>query len=207
MVNDSISKWIDEGLKKGYSKEELRKKLSEKGYSKEDIDNCLRNYGIKKIIPAAIIAVIIIASIFLYFQLKPSQKSEQEKCIEQNIQSCNAILGVNKCGNNQDCLHLYYIGKAIRENDTKECDRITNEILKNLCKNYVNEDTASCTGEFSEQCITLISSRKNAELCKNLSDSLMKGICFMFSTQDKEYCSYMAEECPIENAGEPLNSS
>ena len=72
MVDEKISEWIREGLKKGYTTAELRKKLIEKGYSKKEIEKYFdkRTNLIYALIAVGIIIILIFGIIRFYPQIK-----------------------------------------------------------------------------------------------------------------------------------------
>jgi len=78
MVNGSISDWIKEGLKKGYSINDLKTKLSEKGYSRKEIDEAIgKRKTSKAIIIIFGIFILILLSYFIYNAVETSKKYQE----------------------------------------------------------------------------------------------------------------------------------
>jgi hypothetical protein len=198
MVNERISDWINECMKKGYTKEQLKKKLIEKGYSEEDINRALPKPGKKVIIISAVVVLVVIAAIFAYLQiikaspLAPLQK-ELEECKQNAILPCIALTEEGK--DIAQYSDIYYLGKAVRTNDISWCDKINYTSGIGLCKAYVNQDLSYCdkiNTSSKQQCIIQISSKGN---CNILNDTYSKDSCLALSTQNSSYCSMLVEEC------------
>ena len=198
MVKNNVSEWVREGLKKGYSKEQLRQELLKKGYSGKDTDKALGKKSAKKIIFIALIILIIIASVIVYLQinkkvydLTPLQK-ELEGCKKTANEIC---LSFTEDGNETgEYAPFYYFGEAVRTNDTSLCDKMG--IASVVCKAYLNNDLSYCnkSSEDYQDCITIISSKKDSSLCYNLKQIYQRGICLAQSTQNSSYCKPASDE-------------
>jgi len=208
MVDERISKWIDEALKKGYTKEELRKKLIEKGYSESEIKSSLDNKPPKKVLIIGAMIIILAVGIIIIFSIisekaKKSEildeiKKEAEECAKTAPLPCMAFTesGLDL---GEDYSALYYYGKAARTNDANWCYFIGGNFSISMCKAYVQKDSSFC-GTLNEQtknyCNILISSRDNAQSCYSLSKNSDRLTCLMLSTQNSSYCETAAlEEC------------
>jgi hypothetical protein len=195
---DKLSEWIKEGLSKGYSIDELRKKLSEKGYSRKEIDKALE----KKRFPWAI-TLVIISIIILSISLNssrlifPAEKNEtKQACIDYYNWECTSYFAksIESCKGNETCIQLYNLRQALISNDTGICDKM--EIRKDYCRNLINKDSKDCEfigEELKEECIALHS--RDAEKCMAIEDPRARGSCLIFATDNKKYCPLMTEKC------------
>jgi len=204
MVNSQISDWVKEGLKKGYSKEQLKEMLKKKGYSEKEIEKALRKKNlILKIGIASIIIIVLISAYFLisYLDLRKSLKEEalagNENCISTRMHQCLALITNNEtwCGNDYQCNYFYILGKSARENNNAICDRMADNVEKMFCKAIVAKDSGICNeleGKEKEECMILFS--RDESSCNKL-EAESKGLCLMLSNWKEDNCRYFTEKC------------
>lgn len=204
MVNERISDWITEGLKKGYTKEQLKKKLIEKGYSEDEIDKAVSKPG-KNIIIISVVVIVVIAAIFAYLQIKnagplASLQKEFEECNKTIDLQCMA-LSEEGSGLLENYSSIYYLGKAARTNDTIWCDKITDKGPREFCIAYLNDNASYCNNADISECIVLISAKKNSSLCESIVSNYLRHSCLALSTQNYDYCKSTNEACYAVFAG------
>jgi hypothetical protein len=198
MVNERISDWIKEGLKKGYTKEQLKKKLIEKGYSENEINKAVSKPG-KNIIIISVVVIVVIAAIFAYIRITKAGplallQKELEECRKDNIETCLAFTSQGNAAKFHDS---YYLGKAARENNISICNYLSTNYSIEFCRDYINENLGQCdklNGSSYKKCALLMSSRKNISLCNDINEVSSKGICFALATQDSSYCAKAADD-------------
>jgi hypothetical protein len=133
MVNERISDWIKEGMKKGYSESKLEEMLIKKGFSKDEIEKGLENPANKTliIIIAAVILVIIIFVVY-YFAIKTPLTSSIPPEQKTFVQDCMSAYP-NNAGAEGICRDIFYFQLAIEENNTEYCNNIKAPDKQALC--------------------------------------------------------------------------
>jgi hypothetical protein len=201
MVNEKISEWIREGLKKGYTTAELRKKLIEKGYSEKQIDNALEKRKIVVLIIPIIIILLLICGAVYYFGYNKdvckglTEKSSKDECycslaeknpsyLEKisaefrNICSDRIAAKKSQCENAIDKDACYIYEATIVAKDASICEKIKYAENKNNCLAISTNNASLCLGEGRDGCIFRIASQINDySLCAEIEDMGLKEEC------------------------------
>ena len=142
MADRKLSEWIKEGMKKGYSIDELKEKALGLGYSEAEISKALR----KRPKTALIAIILILAGIFLYFAytLYFGQTSYSkciflgrgdDACLQEAIQikimQCQRAYNMSA----QECSDSVYADLSNALNKTSYCVFIVSESIKESCLN------------------------------------------------------------------------
>jgi hypothetical protein len=198
---DKLSEWIKEGLSKGYSIDELRKKLSEKGYSRKEIEKALekRNMVIF-IIPILIILLLIFGAIYYFSYNKDICKgllenSSKDECycglaeknsayLEKisadfkNICSDRIAAKKSQCENamNKDACYLY--AATVLAKDASLCEKIKYAENKNNCIAISANNVSLCIGTERDSCIFRIALEINDySICAEIEDMGLREAC------------------------------
>lgn len=131
MVNERISEWIKEGLKRGYSETKLKEMLIKKGFSKDEIEKGLRNPANKTLI-IIIATIIIVAIIIAVYAFHPKISLSTSNPPEDFLRDCMTAFPDNP-GARDMCSDIYYSRLAINENNTKYCEKIKDSGKQALC--------------------------------------------------------------------------
>jgi len=201
MVDGKISEWIREGLKKGYTKAELRAKLKEKGYSERQIDNALEKRRIFVIIIPIIIILLLICGAVYYFSYNKdtckglTEKYSKDECYcglaEKNSaylekisvefkDICSDRIAAKKsqCENAVDKDTCYIYEATVVAKDASICEKIKYAENKNNCLGISTNNASLCLGEGRDGCIFRIASQINDySLCAEIEDMGLKEEC------------------------------
>ena len=157
MVNNGLENWLKEGLKKGYSVDELKSKALEKGYSERQVNNAVKKIKAKpkpKLEVFLLIAVFIIAVVAGYLLSgKYFVKEKIEICLKETSGRltvfCNALetgdyslliadcMQYNPGYDEEACLDLVYQDLALLANDNSYCKKIKTDLGKQNCLEMV----------------------------------------------------------------------
>ena len=161
-VNKQLESWIKDGLKKGYSIDELRKKALEK-YPEKTVNDTIKKISGKSkfvwIIAVVVLAGLIFAAYYLFII-----KSLQSAPSEEQIQTCIAEYPEAPAGYARAfCLDRFYSEKALNTSNSKYCEKIIEESLRQRC--------------FDIAYYSLAVSQQKKEICEKITDSLGKEEC------------------------------
>jgi len=214
MVNAKLAEWLKEGLKKGYSREQLKQEALKKGFSREEIEKALKEIKKEKSKRKIVWLILIVLALavvvcILFFYLQP--KDLRYKCVKREMSLCKALLtdDGNYCKkinstleklnfSERDyafCNYFYYLGKAFRTNDFNLCDNINMTYRNAICKAVSKKDAAFCNNiEDKETCKNFISAIINND-CSSLNEPQPKGLCLVMTTKNEKNCGYFTKYC------------